>query len=245
MYTNQPIVSDQGFVPYTDTPKPRVFGYVSPLDPQLFSTIAEYVDDLLAARANAKYSPAEVAAWLDDLLFQTDHALTDIDPPHDAATRRLVEDAAIQSGIAHFFAAKLRAGLYFALWQKGKSRDAGARAIECYNQARDAWAKLAARAKSVYASDVSYGEIPQRRGHWMDRLAAIDADLAAMKAAVAKHLEGKLWELRLTGRDGIARALYVTAIRRRVIIVRAFVKKTQKTPQAEIDLALKRAKEVQ
>ena len=27
-----------------------------------------------------------------------------------------------------------------------------------------------------------------------------------------KHLEGKLWELRLTGRDGIARALYVTAI---------------------------------
>jgi phage-related protein len=23
-----------------------------------------------------------------------------------------------------------------------------------------------------------------------------------------KHLEGKLWELRLTGRDGIARALY-------------------------------------
>jgi phage-related protein/DNA-binding XRE family transcriptional regulator len=44
-----------------------------------------------------------------------------------------------------------------------------------------------------------------------------------------KHLEGKLWELRLTGRDGIARALYVTAIGRRVIVVRAFVKKTQKT----------------
>ena len=128
MYTNQPIVSDQGFVPYTDTPSPRVFANVSPLDPQLFSTITEHADDLLAGRANAKYSPAEVAAWLDDLLFQTDHALTDIDPPHDAATRRLVEDAAIQSGIAHFFSAKLRAGLYFALWQKAKSRDAGARA---------------------------------------------------------------------------------------------------------------------
>jgi phage-related protein len=59
-----------------------------------------------------------------------------------------------------------------------------------------------------------------------------------------KHLEGKLWELRLTGRDGIARALYVTAIGRRVIVVRAFVKKTQKTPRAEIELALRRAKEV-
>lgn len=59
-----------------------------------------------------------------------------------------------------------------------------------------------------------------------------------------KHLEGKLWELRLTGRDGIARALYVTAISRRVIVVRAFVKKTQKTPRPEIELALQRAKEV-
>ncbi|MCK6450223.1 MAG: type II toxin-antitoxin system RelE/ParE family toxin [Alphaproteobacteria bacterium] len=59
-----------------------------------------------------------------------------------------------------------------------------------------------------------------------------------------KHLEGKLWELRLSGRDGIARALYVTAIGRRVIVVRAFVKKTQKTPRAEIELALRRAKEI-
>ena len=60
-----------------------------------------------------------------------------------------------------------------------------------------------------------------------------------------KHLEGRLWEIRLIGRDGIARALYVTASGRRVVIVRAFVKKTQKTPRREIALALERAKEVQ
>jgi phage-related protein len=60
-----------------------------------------------------------------------------------------------------------------------------------------------------------------------------------------KHLEGKLWELRLTGRDGIARALYVTAIGRRVVVVvRAFVKKTQRTPRAEVELALRRAKDI-
>ena len=59
-----------------------------------------------------------------------------------------------------------------------------------------------------------------------------------------KHLEGKLWELRLTGRDGIARALYVAATCKRVVIVRVFIKKTQKTPRAEIELALQRAKEV-
>ncbi len=60
-----------------------------------------------------------------------------------------------------------------------------------------------------------------------------------------KHLEGRLWEIRLIGRDGIARALYVTASGRRVVIVRVFVKKTQKTPRREIALALERAKEVQ
>ena len=45
-------------------------------------------------------------------------------------------------------------------------------------------------------------------------------------------------------RDGIARALYVTAVGRRVVVVRAFIKKTQKTPNREIELALKRAKEL-
>jgi phage-related protein len=68
--------------------------------------------------------------------------------------------------------------------------------------------------------------------------------LQSLREPHVKHLEGKLWELRLTGRDGIARVLYVTAIGQRVVVVRAFVKKTQKTPPAEIELALRRAKEI-
>lgn len=59
-----------------------------------------------------------------------------------------------------------------------------------------------------------------------------------------KHVEGRIWEIRLIGRDGIARALYVTASGKRVVIVRVFVKKTQKTPRHEILLALKRAEGV-
>jgi phage-related protein len=70
------------------------------------------------------------------------------------------------------------------------------------------------------------------------------AGLESLGEPHVEHLEGKLWELRLTGRDGIARALYITAIGRRVVVVRAFVKKTQKTPPAEIKLALRRAKEI-
>lgn len=59
-----------------------------------------------------------------------------------------------------------------------------------------------------------------------------------------KHLQGRLWEMRLRGRDGIARALYVTVTGQRVVVVRVFVKKTQKTPRREMELALERAKEI-
>jgi phage-related protein len=59
-----------------------------------------------------------------------------------------------------------------------------------------------------------------------------------------KHLEGPLWEMRMTGKDGVSRALYVTVKERRVVVVRVFVKKTRKTPRLEIELALKRAEGV-
>ena len=59
-----------------------------------------------------------------------------------------------------------------------------------------------------------------------------------------RHLRDKLWEIRLKGRDGIARAIYVAVTGRRLVVVRAFVKKTQKTPDREIELALRRMKEL-
>jgi phage-related protein len=68
--------------------------------------------------------------------------------------------------------------------------------------------------------------------------------LERMREPHVKHLQGPLWEMRMRGRGGISRALYVAARGKRVVIVRAFMKKTQKTPGREIELALSRAKEV-
>ncbi len=69
--------------------------------------------------------------------------------------------------------------------------------------------------------------------------------LERVKEPHIKHLEQKLWEIRMKGRDGISRAIYVAASGKRVVVLRAFVKKTQKTPRSEIELAKKRAKEVE
>jgi phage-related protein len=68
--------------------------------------------------------------------------------------------------------------------------------------------------------------------------------LETVREPHVKHLRGPLWEMRMKGRDGISRALYVTALGQRVVVVRVFIKKTQKTPGREIELALKRANEV-
>jgi phage-related protein len=68
--------------------------------------------------------------------------------------------------------------------------------------------------------------------------------LSNMHEPYVKHLEGSLWEMRMKGRDGIARAAYVTAAGHRVVVVHVFVKKTEKTPRHEIETARRRAKEV-
>ena len=68
--------------------------------------------------------------------------------------------------------------------------------------------------------------------------------LPNVKEPHVRHIRGQLWEIRLKGKAGIARALYVTAKTQRVVILRAFIKKTEKTPAGEIDLALQRAKEL-
>jgi phage-related protein len=48
----------------------------------------------------------------------------------------------------------------------------------------------------------------------------------------------------MKGRSGIARAVYVTAVGKRVVVVHVFAKKTEKRPRREIITALKRAQEV-
>ena len=55
-----------------------------------------------------------------------------------------------------------------------------------------------------------------------------------------RPLESKLWEMRMKGRDGIARAVYAAVQDRRLLVLHVFVKKTQTTPRAVIAMALKR-----
>ena len=56
-----------------------------------------------------------------------------------------------------------------------------------------------------------------------------------------KHVQGKIWEIRASQ----GRCLYVTAQSKRIIILRSFIKKSQKLPKKELDIAKIRAQEIQ
>jgi hypothetical protein len=188
LYTNMPIVLGSEPSPYGDTPAPKCFGTVSPLDPQLFSSIVEHAHDLLAGRANPKYSPIEVAQWIEDFTSASSNALFDARAGSSSIAspnfRRIHEDLLIQNGLGMFWAAKLRSGVLFEIFQQTGDPQAGNLALEHYRKARKAWATMAERANRVYISDISYGDVPARRGHWSDRLPAMDTDLAAMEQKV-------------------------------------------------------------
>lgn len=92
-------------------------------------------------------------------------------------------------------------------------------------------AEVAALPEDMNARFLRSGDLIQGRG------------LEKVHEPYVKHLTGKLWEMRMTGKDGIARSIYIAASGRRVVVLRTFIKKTQKTPKREIELAWERLKE--
>ena len=60
----------------------------------------------------------------------------------------------------------------------------------------------------------------------------------------SRTLGDALFELRPRGKSGIGRAFYCFLIGRRALVLHAFVKKSQQTPDRELKLARKRLKEV-
>ena len=59
-----------------------------------------------------------------------------------------------------------------------------------------------------------------------------------------KAIGSGLFEIRAKGKEGIGRTIFCLLTRKRMIILHGFIKKTQKTPMKELQLATKRMKEV-
>ena len=191
VYLNQSMVDAEHYRPYNDTPAPRVFGNVSPLDPQLFARINDFADELLKGETNGKYSPVEVAQWIEDYAHEATRRLSDAESKTKGKERpeyrRLAIDISIQAGLGRFFAAKFRSGVLYRIYEQTNDATALKESVTQYRKARQEWADLANRAKGIYMTDITVGEHPQLRGHWLDRLPAMDKDIAAVEAKSASQ----------------------------------------------------------
>ena len=188
MYWNMPMVNASRQHPYSDTASPKLFGNVSSLDPEFFLSCDEFAGELIDGKPSGKYSPVWVAGQLDDAaknaadnLHAASSKVSDANSPE---FRRLAIDVTIQSGLGKFYAAKFRAGVLYAIYQRILHRPALEAALKSQHAARAAWAELADAAKNIYRSDVTFGPEYFQRGHWLDRLAAMDEDIADMERSL-------------------------------------------------------------
>ena len=58
-----------------------------------------------------------------------------------------------------------------------------------------------------------------------------------LTAPHVKHIQGKLWELRIKSASDISRVFYFVPVGDDIVLLHGFVKKTQKTPNREITTA--------
>ena len=95
--------------------------------------------------------------------------------------------------------------------------------------------------------DAEFDALPKDIQAKFMHLAALveEVGLTFLREAYVKHLQGKLWELRVKAKSGLGRGLYCTIAGRRVVVLRYFQKQSGKTPRNEITVALERMRIVE
>jgi hypothetical protein len=159
LYSPISILPPPGKPLYSDSPAPHNVSAISPLDPQLFSTIDQHAKDLVSGSKNARYSPAEVIEWLEIMVRTSAQSLTAARAAGDSVAkspefRHVEEDILILNGLGLYYANLFRAALFYSIHEQGDTA-AAAQSIAAYRKARDAWANMAARAEKIYARDIS------------------------------------------------------------------------------------------
>ncbi|TDC98361.1 hypothetical protein [Actinomadura sp. 7K507] len=157
---------------------------VSSLDPELFYTVGEYTDDALTGRLRGKYTPLEVASWIERFTAEGESVLGRIREQLSSGggqSRRTLLDAEILVRLGRFFAGKFRAAVAYALFVRTGAREHILDAVDLLTAAHEAYAGIGELTAGVYRDELTFGHVLSERTHWSRNLDAMADDLHALR----------------------------------------------------------------
>jgi len=167
---------------------------IEPSDPTQFYGVLEYVEGALAGELRGKWTPFQSAEHLKKLALEVSAALSEAGAVASSANRNefrgTVLDLRVYALLAEYHAERLTAGVHLSFYKKTHERsrllEARARLVE----ARGHWSQVIRLTDGVHHDDLVFGHTgPDLRGHWKNRLAVIDHDLARLQGLIDRHSE--------------------------------------------------------
>ena len=186
IYSNLGLVDERSGLAYVkDIGAPLRFGCAPTFDSQLFANANEYVTAALEGRKEHRYTPFDVADWLDGLAIECEAELARARETRSwtkPEVQRIMIDVAICGGIARFFAERQRAAVWAELFVVTKATQLITRILDHAQRSTQAWDRIADVSREVYHDDLTYGPQSWLRGSWHSRQPEMRAELDHLQA---------------------------------------------------------------
>ena len=186
IYTNLALIEGAGVLAYrNDMPGPVRFGNAPTFDSELFATAREYAELLLAGEPSHRYTPLDVADWLEEMAGGCETELLKAKRASafaSAAVQRIVADVQIAGGIARYFAEKFRAAVWAELFVATRVTRLIEPTLDHARRAVMAWKAIADVSRDLYHDDLTFGPQSWLRGSWHSRLPEMQAELLELEA---------------------------------------------------------------
>lgn len=181
MYVDLPISPWKLAMHYAwDTPQPATWEGSDSFDPELFYSVGEFADAALEGKLAPKYTPLEVATWIETMVREGEGALAKIDEValhNNPQAQRTIIDLRVISLLGRFFAGKFRAAVEYAFFRRTGDAEYLKESIRFLQEAHAAYASIPGIVRGVYQEDLAFGVGSSDRGNWSDRIMDMREDM--------------------------------------------------------------------
>ncbi|TCR71404.1 hypothetical protein [Rhizobium sp. BK376] len=186
IYTNLPLIEGTGQRAYGfDMDGPVRFGNAPTFDSALFANPREYAELLLIGKPSHRYTPLDVADWLETMAKGCEQAVLAAKGTAafaKPAVQRILADVEICGAIARFFAEKFRASCWAELFVATKVTRLLEPVLDHARRSVMAWETAANVSRDLYHDDLTFGPQSWLRGSWQSRLPEMRAEILDLES---------------------------------------------------------------